>query len=228
MMTHRKSRPRPGFTFDFDTSATSASAPIIIDDDPQPSSSSSSSIAAPSTSSSSSSALICARCDQALVMGSRTMWGLRCGHVVCGGCADYLSRPIEGKGKGKEVAHDEKGQVVVKEEVKEEEQEVEVRPIKGHGRGGRRAAPSTPTNRRLRNTTSEATAKSRDTAPSRKRRRSPTKRRDSVVVEEHEFNCPVSGCHKPHWSIRTWKDGPDDGEYVWKPKPEVGAIPIFT
>ncbi|KAG8976090.1 hypothetical protein FRB90_009340, partial [Tulasnella sp. 427] len=78
-MTHGgREKPRPGFSFDFEPSASPDNAPIVIDVDASQGASSSTALAVATPT------LICARCNAGLRMGSKTMWGLRCGHVVCG------------------------------------------------------------------------------------------------------------------------------------------------
>ncbi|KAG9041405.1 hypothetical protein FS837_012311 [Tulasnella sp. UAMH 9824] len=254
MMTHGKEKPSPGFTFDFEPSATAENAPIVIDiDDSQAASSSSAAttVATPS--------LICARCSATLRMGSKTMWGLRCGHVVCGDCGDYLSKPIAGKGKGKAEDEDTtapprqdvkgKGKARASKQSQDASAEAEApapRRRATRGRGGRAAAST----RALRASTLQASAESASqaststapTAPTpatNPKKRKYTKKRDTkpVLLEEYEYACPVEGCFRPHFSEK-WKqpkqgakerdDGIVETEEVWKPKADLGAIPIFT
>ncbi|KAG8947973.1 hypothetical protein FRC04_010170 [Tulasnella sp. 424] len=220
VMTHHADKPRPGFTFDFEPSATAENAPIIIDMDESQASSSSASAAVATPS------LICARCNTTLRMGSKTMWGLRCGHVVCGECGEYLSKPVEGKGKGK--AEDEGAAVPPPSDVKGKGK---ARASKGRGKTAR-AAPST---RALRSSTLQATAES--TTNPRKRKQGKKHDPKPVLLGEYEYACPVEGCFRPHFSEQ-WKqpkkvskerdDGIVEMEIVWKPKPDLGAIPIFT
>lgn len=220
VMTHHTEKPKPGFTFDFEPSATAENAPIIIDMDESQASSSSASAAVATPS------LICARCNTTLRMGSKTMWGLRCGHVVCGECGEYLSKPVEGKGKGK--AEDEDAAVPPPSNVKG----------KGKAKASRRGktAQAVPSTRALRSSTVQATTAA-STTNSRKRKLGKKHDPKPVLLGEYEYACPVEGCFRPHFSEQ-WKqpkkvskerdDGIVEMEVVWKPKPELGAIPIFT
>ncbi|KAG8907178.1 hypothetical protein FRB99_005150 [Tulasnella sp. 403] len=209
-MTHGPS-PRPGFTFDLDPEAASASAPIVIDDEELPKASSSAQDLPTST-----PKLICARCPKPLLMGSRTMWGLRCGHVICRDCLDNLSIPLPGKGK-------------------EKEQDIpDIKPESPATTRSSRARPtSLPSTRQLRASTKRATEKSVITASSPKKRRySKAFPKPGTIGEEYEYFCPV--CPRSHWSVKTWQTSiepntqHDVGEWVWKQKDRLGAIPIFT
>ncbi|KIO28753.1 hypothetical protein M407DRAFT_22169, partial [Tulasnella calospora MUT 4182] len=163
IMTHHKEKPSPGFTFDFEPSATAENAPIVIDVDESQASSSSSAAATVATPS-----LICARCSATLRMGSKTMWGLRCGHVVCGGCGEYLSRPIEGKGKGKAEEEDAtapprpdvkgKGKARASKQTEDASAEAEASPPRRRTRSKATRAPTTT--RALRASTLQASAES--------------------------------------------------------------------
>lgn len=224
LMTHHKEKPSPGFTFDFEPSATPENAPIVIDvDESQPSSSSSAAVTVAMPS------LICARCNTTLRMGSKTMWGLRCGHVICGECGEYLSKPVEGKGKGK---------------AEEEEAPAPPQDVKGKGKAKapkqRSKARSVPNaTRTLRASTLQASAESVQAPATSSRKRKHGKKNDTkpVLLEEYEYACPVEGCFRRHFSEK-WKqpkrvskerdDGIVEMEVVWKPKAELGAIPIFT
>ncbi|KAJ3479004.1 hypothetical protein NLJ89_g12350 [Agrocybe chaxingu] len=138
---------RPGFP------ATSIHAPIVIDDsDDEPSSSdgpividvdsapvkkaagttSSSSAAGSKTTSGSgelTALLVCARCDNPLILNAamdpeegqyRRVWALRCGHMIDEKCLNEIGQPPEARLAQMEMEKD-----LVKEEVKEEEQELE-------------------------------------------------------------------------------------------------------
>jgi len=163
------------------------------------------------------------------------MWGLRCGHVICGSCADYLGHPVPERGNVPEV----------KEEIKEEENEPHYKiDVKGKGkavafdgempptprRGARRAKTTAePASRQLRNSRVRATARSIEESPSKsgpspKKRKRPLKK--PHIVQEYEYMCPVGDCLRPHWSVE-WLN-PTEGTLTWKPKEDVGAIPIFT
>ncbi|KIO31697.1 hypothetical protein M407DRAFT_4977 [Tulasnella calospora MUT 4182] len=251
IMTHHKEKPSPGFTFDFEPSATAENAPIVIDVDESQASSSSSAAATVATPS-----LICARCSATLRMGSKTMWGLRCGHVVCGGCGEYLSRPIEGKGKGKAEEEDAtapprpdvkgKGKARASKQTEDASAEAEASPPRRRTRSKATRAPTTT--RALRASTLQASAESvsqasSSTAPTapatNSRKRKLGKKRDlkPVLLQDYEYACPVEGCFRPHFSEK-WKqpkqnvkerdDGIVEMEEVWKPKADLGAIPIFT
>ncbi|KAG8984260.1 hypothetical protein FRB90_005439 [Tulasnella sp. 427] len=99
-MTHGgREKPKPGFSFDFEPSASPDNAPIVIDvDESQGAAAASSSSTALAVATPS---LICARCNAGLRRGSKDDVGLRRGNVVCGECGQFLSKPVEGKGKGK-------------------------------------------------------------------------------------------------------------------------------
>ncbi|KAG8929339.1 hypothetical protein FRC02_005727 [Tulasnella sp. 418] len=260
LWTHPAEKPRPGFTFDFDPQMTSASAPIIIDDD-EPSSSKVSATASKQAENQSSSdvLLICARCNNPLLVGSRSMWGLRCGHVVCRDCIEKMTIPSpldDGKGKGKakeedDVIHDHVtmgfGPLIV-----EENGAVNLldgfTSNRGKGKGkaarGRKGAIP-PSSRTLRPRAAQSD-NGPSTSPTRGRKRNhrSTVTKPGTVAEEHRYTCPVSGCGKDHWSVRVWAYKKDRtgasfvmdqdtneehwGEWVWKQKDNVGAIPIFT
>ncbi|KAG8894834.1 hypothetical protein FRC01_012715, partial [Tulasnella sp. 417] len=195
MMTHRKEKPNPGFTFDFEPSATAENAPIVIDvDESQPSSSSSSAAATVATPS-----LICARCSATLRMGSKTMWGLRCGHVVCGDCGEYLYKPIEGKGKGK--AEEEviaapprkdvkgKGRAKASKRSEDASAQAEAAPPRRQTRSRAARAQATTQAQPLQGSAGSAAQASTSTAATNTRKRKPGRKQNTkpVLLEEYEY-----------------------------------------
>ncbi len=217
--THGKERPRPGFTFDFETTPASANAPIVVDDEPSQIASSSSSRSPPKT----STFLVCPRCQSTLHMGAKTVYGLRCGHMICVSCMDDISLPLVKPEPAEEPIFDVKGKGKAKEEP-EEPIDVTSSPVRRNPRRGKPPRDPEPKTPRA------ATAKE---SGSKKRRRGPVMK-EGQVLEEHEYACPVGDCLRPHWSVRVWSnhakapDGSKTSGSVWKPKDNAGAIPIFT
>ncbi|KAG8884228.1 hypothetical protein FRB97_004733 [Tulasnella sp. 331] len=247
IMTHRET-PRPGFSFDFDPDGTSASAPIVIDEDePGPSVVKSSRSDTPPP----SSTLLCPRCDSTLLLGSRTMWALRCGHVLCDTCIQDISFPTSAKGKEKEkvgvaegVDIDVKGKgkaKAVEEDVKAGIDDASVikieLPTPPTKRSRRAAIPPLSSTRQLRS----RTAASHDGLPINPTKPAPTSRKrgrltkPGTIGEEWEYACPVEDCQKSSYAIKVWVvksggfvAGAESGDWVWKQKDRTGAIPIFA
>lgn len=122
-LIHANKSPRPSFTYDFDalplSSRQPASASAL-----QPTSRFTNSISnllnpkrkaalidlatdseeakLAGDSAHSLPALICAGCDKPLLLGGGgddRVWGLRCGHLICGACLDRIGRPLPPKPK---------------------------------------------------------------------------------------------------------------------------------
>ncbi|KAI0076172.1 hypothetical protein K474DRAFT_1675777 [Panus rudis PR-1116 ss-1] len=243
-------KPQPGFSFDFggdaETASNSAmpsaagsgaSTPIVILDDEEEAAQ----VVTPS--------LVCASCMAPLVLDSggasasseedRKMlrvFGLRCGHMLCGRCMQTLMRPkpppdttplttespSKGKGKGKARA-----------DVKGKGRAVATAPLDPVQASASDPVPDTSIRSRLRPRNPPPTAPA-DTAESSSRptkplpRRKPkAKGRKSHILEEYEWTCPVPGCGHPHKSIRVSvaDNEPGDG---WCQDVERGAIALFV
>ncbi|KAG9021231.1 hypothetical protein FRB95_002538 [Tulasnella sp. JGI-2019a] len=242
IMTHRKEFPRPGFSYDFDPDGTSASAPIVIDDEPGPSGSSS--VAVKASTPPPSSTLVCPRCSSTLLSGSRTMWALRCGHVLCDNCLQDISFPqstkaiiadgegdvldVKGKGKARAVEDDVKVDASTNASSS-------APPTKRSRRAVGLVASSSTRQLRSRPSATQtdiATSHLKPKATSRKRGRAT---KPSTVLEEWEYACPVEDCHRSHWAAKVWEvklggviGEMETGAYVWRQKERFGAIPIFT
>jgi len=229
-MTHHQDTPHPGFAFDFDPDGTSASAPIVIEDDVG-----GSGTAGPSTSSTThrsgtpaaSSNLLCAQCSNTLFLGHRTMWALRCGHVVCGDCYIKLGRPLLGKGKGKE-GMDTSSEGSGKGKGKASDTEV----AEITSRRTRRSVRAVPTTRQLRSSAASSSINPSIPVTPRKRRRAPACAKSTKPAEEWDLHCPV--CGRSSGCIKVWESKPGDdpgdeaGEWVWKQDPRTGAIPLYA
>ncbi|TFK33439.1 hypothetical protein BDQ12DRAFT_670246 [Crucibulum laeve] len=237
--THPKPA-EPGFTFDFappepgaggggtETGrvfpATSKDDPIVIDDDDAPAAAGDSSTSAQLT-----TTLVCARCQDPLVLSgslnpedakARRVWGLRCGHLIDGKCLEDLGEPhpmpeeatdmdiddmpvkVDVKGKGKARAIDE-------------------RPIPQHHDippDVENPAESNSIRSRLRsrNSSSSGSAAPPSIPPPTKRRHTAATSRKSKLAPHnpveatHEWTCPVPSCGRVHVSVKmdgTW--GPE-------------------
>jgi hypothetical protein len=229
-------KPAPGFTFDFappslsPSPASSSSKSKINVDEPAASSSSS------SASEEESTLLACARCLEPLMLGGgsddgqQRLWGLRCGHLIDGKCAEHImkpSDPVSVKGKGKatvEMVQNNTSNADKEVVVKEAEPPTTPNSIRSRLRP--RHHPSSPQSSEDQSVNHRLPVLSLVDDPRHllrpaRKSKGKSKAKEPPVEGSHEWVCPVAGCDKRHLSLLVggnWimdKDRGAIGVYAW-------------
>ncbi|KAF8135123.1 hypothetical protein EV363DRAFT_1396574 [Boletus edulis] len=207
-------RPLPGFTHDFSLSPSPSSSPVTEEDDTSPSR-----LASTSGTQLCEVTLVCASCQDPLVVGAadvgedrakRKLWGLRCGHLIDGKCIQKLMEPRMAAEQEQCSPSSSQDTAVVDPHVSS--MRSRLRPRRGmpgfppHAvpaglslSGGRRGTPA---------------------VTQRNNRKGKGKMKAPAVDAEHEWNCPVSGCGRVHLSLSV------DGR--WTMDERRGAIAVFA
>ncbi|KAF8552046.1 hypothetical protein OG21DRAFT_204306 [Imleria badia] len=214
-------QPSPGFTHDFSLSPSSPSS-VGEEDDSFPSRS-----ASGSGTRLCEVTLVCADCHDPLVVGAsdvgedrakRKLWGLRCGHLIDGKCAEKLMEPARptpdtaGSSSRRMATEPDQypsslSQDTAVVEPNASSMRWRLRPRRGmvpH------AVPATPSSGR----------RGAPAVNHRSNRKGKGKMKAPAVEAEHEWSCPVSGCGRVHLSLLM------DGR--WRMDEKRGAVAVFV
>lgn len=214
-------RPSPGFTYDFSLSPSSSSS-VIEEDDTTPSP-----LASGSGTRLCDVTLVCAACHDPLVVGAsdvgedrakRKLWGLRCGHLIDGKCAEKLMEPAppipdttgsssRRMGTDPDLYPPSPSQDTAVVDSNAGSMRWRLRPRRGmvpH------AVPATPSSGR----------RGAVAVNNRSNRKGKGKMKAPAVEAEHEWSCPVGGCGRVHLSLLM------DGR--WTMDEKRGAITVFV
>ncbi|KAK7690957.1 hypothetical protein QCA50_006060 [Cerrena zonata] len=232
-------------------SGTSGCDAIVISDDDDDELMGLGSASVEATESAVPSILVCAKCVDPLVLDSSgvcgiteeekknlRVWGLRCGHMLDGRCIHSIMRPPVPSLGDKRKADDELDASPSKRR--------HTRDSKWKGKGVALDSWEDPSighesprfngSMRSRLRPRHSRSDDHDQADHRPRHPLPTgprrskgkgRARKPVVLERHDWICPVSGCGRVHRSVRM-SDADETVLGGWSMDPEQGAIALFV